>query len=337
MAGACGVDLAVAVSLAGGVGSLPCAMLEAYTVAAQIESYRQQSDGPLNINFFCHKPADHDPQKEKEWRLHLAKYYHELEIDTGKPVGATNRKPFDQSMCEVVEAHRPEIVSFHFGLPAGDLLSRVKSTGAIVMSSATTVAEAKWLQQHGCDVIIAQGNEAGGHRGVFLGSSIYSQPGTFALIPQIVDAVSLPVVAAGGIADARGIVAAFVLGASAVQIGTAYLFTPQATITSMHRAALENATDDQTVLTNIFSGKPARSLINRSVREIGPISEKAPAFAMAGNALAPLKTAAESAGSADFSSLWSGQAAALCKNTGAGELTESLATDSLELMQSLSG
>ncbi len=233
----------------------------------------------------------------------------------------------------MVEEFRPEVVSFHFGLPAPDLLDRVKATGAKVVSSATTADEARWLEDHGADAIIAQGYEAGGHRGIFLTDDIANQPGLFALLPQVVDAVEVPVVAAGGIADARGIVAAFALGASAVQLGTAYLFTPEATITPMHREALKTAKDDGTALTNLFTGRPARGLMNRIMREAGPLSVEAPAFPTAGGALAPLKAKAETAGSADFSSLWSGQAAALGREMGAGDLTRALWTETKERLR----
>ena len=238
-------------------------------------------------------------------------------------------------MCELVEEFKPEVVSFHFGLPEQSLLDRVKESGCVVISSATTVEEAKWLDQHGCDAVIAQGCEAGGHRGMFLAENIASQPGTFALIPQVVDAVTVPVIAAGGIADGRGIVAAFALGASGVQIGTAYLFTPESLITDLHRKALHAARDNQTALTNVFSGKPARGLMNRVMREVGPMSDHTPAFPTAGAALAPLKSKSESLGNSDFSSLWSGQAASLASEKPASELTTQLAVDAQELFKSL--
>jgi nitronate monooxygenase len=159
-----------------------------------------------------------------------------------------------------------------------------------------------------------------------------TQAGTMALVPQVVDAVKVPVIAAGGIADARGIVAAFALGAAAVQIGTAYLFCPEARITAMHRAALRNAQDNATALTNVFTGRPARGIMNRAMRELGPLTADAPAFPLAGGALTPLKSAAEAAGSGDFGSLWSGQAASVGRRDPApssGELTRALARETL--------
>jgi len=209
------------------------------------------------------------------------------------------------------------------------LVQRVKAAGAKVISSATTVAEAVWLEQHGCDAVIATGAEAGGHRGSFLTQDMAAQPGTFALVPQVADAIRVPVIAAGGIADARGIVAALALGASAAQIGTAYLFCPEAKISQVHRQALEAAADDNTQMTNVFTGRPARGVINRLMREVGPLSALAPAFPTAGGPLAPLKAQAEAQGSGDFSSLWSGQAARLAPRMPAGELTRTLAREAL--------
>lgn len=157
-------------------------------------------------------------------------------------------------MAALVEECRPEVVSFHFGLPSSDLLARVKATGATVLSTATTVAEARWLERHGCDAFLAQGAEAGGHRGMFLAQDPAMQSGTMALVPQVVDAVKVPVIATGGLCDGRGIAAALALGAAAVQLGTAYLRTPEATITALHREALRTAGEDQTALTNVFTG-----------------------------------------------------------------------------------
>lgn len=324
MAGAQASAMAIAVANAGGLGSLPAALLTHEQMRTEFGIIRQQTNRPINVNFFCHTPPAPDATREAGWRTRLAPYYAELGIDPAAPIPSSNRAPFDEAFCAIVEEFGPEVVSFHFGLPSPALVDRVKATGAKVVSSATTVAEARWLEDRGCDAIIAQGNEAGGHRGIFLTDAVSSQPGLFALLPQVVDAVDVPVIAAGGIADGRGIAAAFVLGASAVQIGTAYLFTPEAKVTPMHRAALKGASDDGTALTNLFTGRPARGLMNRVMREVGPISADAPAFPTAGGALMPLKAKAEAAGSADFSSLWSGQAAALGREMGAGDLTRTL-------------
>ncbi|MGQ3353368.1 MAG: NAD(P)H-dependent flavin oxidoreductase [Phreatobacter sp.] len=334
MAGAQGSAMAVAVSEAGGLGALPGALLGVEAMRTELALIRQRTAKPVNLNFFCHTPPAPDAAREAAWRARLAPYYAELGIDPAAPIPASNRAPFDEAFCAVVEEFRPEVVSFHFGLPAASLLERVKATGAKVVSSATTADEARWLEDHGADAIVAQGYEAGGHRGIFLTEDLANQPGLFALLPQVVDAVEVPVIAAGGIADGRGIVAAFALGAAAVQVGTAYLFTPEATITPMHREALRHAKDDGTALTNLFTGRPARGLVNRLMREAGALSAEAPAFPTAGGALMPLKAKAEAGGSADFSSLWAGQAASLGREMGAGDLTRTLWSEARERMRS---
>ena len=237
----------------------------------------------------------------------------------------SNRAPFDAAACEVLEEFRPEVVSFHFGLPEKSLLDRVKATGAKIISSATTVDEAVWLEQNGCDAIIAMGYEAGGHRGMFLSDDLSSQVGTFALVPQVVDAVKVPVIAAGAIADARGVAAALMLGASAVQVGTAYLFTPEAKVSASHHKALRTAKESETAVTNIFTGRPARGILNRVMRELGPMSAKAPAFPLAGGALMPLRAKDD----AQFANLWAGQAFALGRDVSSAELTRQLAQGAL--------
>ncbi|HEX3482518.1 MAG TPA: nitronate monooxygenase family protein [Kofleriaceae bacterium] len=334
MAGPGLAELAIAVAQAGGLGSLPTALLSADQLRVEIAKFRAGAGArPINLNFFCHTPPVPDPARDAAWRERLAPYYRELGLDPSTPIKPGARAPFDDALCRLVEELRPEVVSFHFGLPEPALLDRVRATGAVVVGSATTVAEARWLDAHGCDAIIAQGAEAGGHRGVFLGgdpiAACATQPGTMALVPQVVDAVTRPVIAAGGIADGRGIVAAMALGAAAVQIGTAYLFCPEAKVAPLHRAALRGATDDGTTMTNVFTGRPARGIVNRAIRELGPLTGEAPAFPLAGGALAPLKAQAEARGSGDFSSLWAGQAAALGRELPAAELTRAIAEDAL--------
>lgn len=337
MAGPSLHEMAIAVAQAGGLASLPCALLSEAQVRKELAEIRAQvPKAPLNINFFCHRPPEPNPVQEMQWRQLLRPYYSELGLDPDGPIPSSTRNPFDATMCALVEEFRPSVVSFHFGLPALDLLARVKATGAKVISSATTVAEARWLEGHGVDAVIAQGAEAGGHRGIFLEDDLSTQLGTFALVPQVVDAVTVPVIASGGITDARGIVAAIALGASAVQIGTAYLYTPEAKVPALHRAALRSPLTETTALTNLFTGRPARGMVNRLMRELGPISSIAPSFPLAGGALAPLRAAAEAAGSDDFMSLWAGQAAPLAKEMGAGPLTRLLAEKALEQMHGLS-
>ncbi len=335
MAGANGSAMVIAASTAGALGSLPCAMLDGDKIRAEIGVIRQQTDRPFNVNFFCHAPSQSDPDVDAAWQASLAGYYDEFGLDKDAQAPATIRLPFNAATCELIEELKPAVASFHFGLPEASLLVRVKDAGCVVLSSATTVEEARWLEARGCDAIIAQGYEAGGHRGIFLGDDISTQAGTLALVPQVVDAVAVPVIAAGGISDGRGIAAALALGAAGAQIGTAYLFTPQALISDLHRGALDGARDDATVLTNVFSGRPARSLLNRVIREVGPISGRAPAFPNAGAALAALKGAAEADGNSGFSSLWAGQAASLGQKLDAGELTRKLAADAMARLAAL--
>jgi nitronate monooxygenase len=329
MAGATTPEMVIAVSEAGGLGSLPTAQYSLDQARETIGRVRQGTSRPINLNFFSHTMPTPDPARVAAWRARLRPYYIEQGLDPDAPAPAGGRTPFDNNLCGLVEQFRPEVVSFHFGLPEARLLDRVKATGAKVISSATTVAEARWLEDHGCDAIIAMGLEAGGHRGNFLSDDMARQVGLFALLPQIADAVKVPVIATGAIADARGIVAALALGASAVQIGTAYLFSLEAKIPAVHREALKTACDDNTVITNLFTGRPARGVVNRLMREVGPISPDAPSFPLAGGALAPLRAKAEQAGSGDFTNLWSGQAARLARAMPAGELTRTLAAEAI--------
>lgn len=325
MAGVQGSALAVAVSQAGGLGSLPCALLGPQAMRAELETITQGTSRPYNVNFFCHVPPQPDPAREAAWRGALAPYYAEFGIDPASIPSGPGREPFSEAALEVLEAWRPPVVSFHFGLPAAGLVARVKAWGAKVLSTATTVEEACWLEANGADAIIAQGLEAGGHRGSFLSDDQSRQMGSLALVPQVVRAVRVPVIAAGGIADAQGVAAALALGAAGVQIGTAWLLCPEASTSALHRKALSSEAARHTVVTNVFTGRPARGIVNRVIRELGPISPSAPAFPLATSALLPLRAAAEARGSGEFSSLWSGQNATGCRAIGAAELLRELA------------
>ena len=332
MAGSTTPQMVAAVSEAGGLGSLACALYTPQQAREAVQQVKASTSRPFNMNFFCHVPPEPDPGRAAAWHKALERYYVEFGLDPNTPPPASNRAPFDGDFCAIVEDVRPAVCSFHFGLPEQPLLDRVKRTGARIVSSATTVAEARWLEERGCHAIIAMGVEAGGHRGNFLTENMASQIGTFALVPQVVDAVRVPVIAAGGIGDARGICAALALGASAVQMGTAYLFTPEAKIPAPHRDALRRAGEHETALTNIFTGRPARGFLNRVMRELGPISAHAPAFPTAGGSLVPLRGHTEPQGSGDFMSLWAGQAAALGREMPAGELTRRLAAEAVEML-----
>ena len=322
MAGAGGVDLAIAALRGGAVGSLPCALLAPDAAVAQAAAVRAGADGPINLNFFCHAmPPTPD---ESAWHALLAPYFAEYGV-APPAVPPPLRLPFDAAMCAAVEAIRPEIVSFHFGLPEEPLFARVRAAGARILSSATSVAEARWLAARGVNAVIAQGFEAGGHAGRFLPASAGTQMGLFALLPQIADAVDLPVIAAGGIGDGRGIAAAFALGAQAVQIGTAYLLCPESLASPAHRALLGGEAASATRFTNLLTGAPARGLANRLIEEIGAIHPDAPAFPYAASALAPLRAAAEARGRNDFTAMWAGQGAPLGRPEPAEALTRRLA------------
>jgi nitronate monooxygenase len=324
MAGAGGVDLCVAAIEGGALGSLPCGMLGPDEVASQVAEVRARAPGPLNLNFFCHEmPRDSD---DGAWRALLAPYYAEFGVE---PVaGGALRRPFDQAMAEAVKTLRPEVVSFHFGLPDDRLLARVKAAGAVVIGNATTVAEARWLAERGVDAVIAQGWEAGGHSGRFLAGDPAEAIGLFALLPQVADAVDVPVIAAGGIGDGRGIAAALLLGASAVQLGTAYLHCPESPISPAHRAALT----EPTLFTNLMTGGLARGVAGRLVRELGPVRPEAPPYPLAASALAPIRGAAEKKGEFGFGPMWAGQAGPLGRPEPAADLTRRLAAEALAIL-----
>lgn len=324
MAGSQSSALTIAVSNAGGLGSLPCAMLNADGLRDELRAIGTATTKPYNVNFFAHTTPAFDESTEQRWRTTLAPYYAEFGINPANVGAGAGRAPFDAATAELLSEFKPSVVSFHFGLPDPTLLARARSWGAKILSSATTVEEALWLEQHGVDAVIAQGLEAGGHRGMFLTDDLNTQVGTLALTRQIVRAVRIPVIAAGGIADAAGVSAALQLGAIAAQVGTAYLLCPEATTSSIHRAAIQSS-QATTALTNLFSGRPARGIVNRLMREQGYIHRNAPAFPFAGAAVAPLRAQAEGDGSGDFSPLWAGQNVSGCQAISAAALTRQLA------------
>ncbi len=324
MAGVQGAALAIAVSNAGALGSLPCAMLSPEALERELAALAAGTERPYNVNFFCHTPPEPDEAREAAWRFWLARYYEEAGLDLEAVPPGAGRVPFNRAAADILERFRPRVVSFHFGLPDMDLLERVKSWGSVVLSSATTIEEARWLEAFGVDAVIAQGVEAGGHRGMFLTDDLTTQMGTLALLPQVVAAVNVPVIAAGGIADAAGVAAAMALGASGVQVGTTWLCCPEATTSALHRSALRSEAAHHTALTQLFTGRPARGIVNRVMRELGPMNPAAPAFPLATAAMAPLRAHWEAHGSGDFSPLWSGQNASGCREAPAAEVTREL-------------
>lgn len=333
MAGSGGSALATAVARAGGLGAIPCASISLQTIEAEVKTFRASTAGArVNLNFFAHAQVTPTDEATQRWLDRLAPYFAEFGVNAADLPKAGGRAPFDSAMCSLVETLRPEVVSFHFGLPVDALLDRVKATGAIVIASATTVAEGRWLQERGCDAVIAQGYEAGGHRGNFLMDDMATQPGTFALVPQMVDALKVPVIAAGGIADGRGMAAALCLGASAVQLGTAFLLSEEATTVTAHRNALRTARDDNTAVTNVLTGRPARGIVNRIMRELGPLSSDALPFPLAGGPLTPLRAVTEPDGLGDFQPLWSGQAGAFARDGSATEIVMHIAERAARLL-----
>ena len=325
MAGSQGSALAAAVSNAGGLGSLPCAMLDLDGLRKELTALRAQTRKPFNVNFFCHTQPHASAEREAAWRAALSPYFAEYGIDASSIPAQAGRQPFGVEIAEALNEFKPAVVSFQFGLPSSELLARVRRGGARILAAATTVDEARWLEAHGADAVIAQGLEAGGHRGCFLTDDLSTQLGTLALVPQVLQAVRIPVIAAGGIADAKGVAAVMALGAAGAQVGTAYLLCAEATTSAIHRAALKSDAARVTALTNVFTGRPARGIVNRIVREMGPISAAAPPFPLAVSAVAPLRAKAESQGSGDFSPLWAGQNTSGCKEIPAAVLTRELA------------
>lgn len=323
MAGVAGSELVVAVCNAGGLGSLPCAMLSLDAMRQELQVIRERTTSAFNVNFFCHPEPVRDVTREAAWNAAVSPYFDEYGINDEAVAPAPGRPPVSWEAIEVLAEFEPPVVSFHFGLPSSEMLARVRSWGGKILSSATTVEEALWLQENGVDAVIAQGFEAGGHRGMFLTDDLNTQAGTFALVPQIAAAVNVPVIAAGGIADKNGVAAAMALGAAAVQIGTAYLLCPEAKTSDLHRAALKSDDALTTAVTNLFSGRPARAIVNRLMRELGPCNSNVPEFPLAATAIAALRRKAEAGGSTDFTSLWAGQNVSGCKEISAAALTQS--------------
>lgn len=334
MAGVQNHKLAIAISNAGGLGSLPCAMLSDEALEAELNTLTRHISKPYNLNFFCHTTPQPDPIAEVAWRQLLRPYYDELGLDANDIKAGPVRKAFTSATADLIEKFAPPVISFHFGLPEPPLLNRLKSWGSIVLASATTAEEARWLAAHGADVIIAQGLEAGGHRGMFLADNIASQLPLRELLAAIKPIVDVPIIAAGGIGCAADIAEIMALGVAGVQIGTAFLLCPEADTSAVHRRALQNAQSVATTLTNVFSGRPARGIINRLIKEIGPINALAPAFPFASTAIGPLRSQAEKLAREDFSPLWAGSNNHHCHNIPAAQLLAELAAG---LPESLKG
>ena len=324
MSGFSSPALVAAVSNAGALGSLGCATLPAKAARDQVEEIRRSSNRPFGLNFFVHPAPRIDAQVAHRLRARLSAYYDEFGLGS-VPEPNVPFPHFDQERLQLVLDLRPRVVSFHFGLPPADTLTRIKQTGAFVLSSATTVAEARRLEAEGADGIIAQGFEAGGHRGTFTEGDGAGLVGTMALVPQVVDAVRVPVIAAGGIADGRGIAAAFALGASGVQIGTAFLGCPEAVVPAIHRDALHRAADEDTRLTRAFTGRPARALRNRFIDEM--TDSDVLEFPAQASLMRPLFQVDDDMARKAFLPLWAGQAAPLVRDLPAAKFVDTLVAE----------
>ncbi len=327
MAGSDGPALAAAVSNAGAVGSLGCGEMSVEKLREKFDEVRSSTARPFIINFFAHHTPVYPSDDAATMREQLAIYYAELGLGQALTLSASPMRSFDAATLQAVLRLQPEIVSFHFGLPAQDMLDALRSAGSTILCSATTVAEARQLQAAGVDAIIAQGCDAGGHRGTFGKPLDAGSIGTFSLIPQVVDAVSVPVIAAGGIADGRGVAAAFALGASGVQMGTAFLLCPESAASPIHREALQQAREDGTILTRAFTGRPARAIVNRFVAEMAPWDRDVAAFPLQDSLTLPLHVKSVEQGSKDFAALFSGQAASLCRTLPAAALIDTLVSE----------
>ena len=325
MAGVQDSRLALAVAKAGAIGSIPCAMLSDEKLQSELVTLQHATDKPINLNFFCHPIPNPDPQIELKWRKLLSPYYDKYRIKQTDIKEGSSRIPFSSDIADLIEPFAPQLISFHFGLPDGDLLQRIKSWGTRIISSATTVAEAKWLESQGVDGVVAQGIEAGGHRGMFLREDLDDQLPTLELLQQILEEVHLPVIASGGIGDVTQIKECMSLGAAGVQVGTVYLCSREATTTKPHRKLLLSKPPCETAITNLFTGRPARGIVNKLMQDLGPLNEATPQFPLAANALVPLRKTTSVFGSTDFVPLWSGTNSGTCKVAAAKEITDELA------------
>ena len=329
MAGVQDYRLAAAVCNAGGLGSLPAAMLSPEQLQQQLDNLTRATGNPFNVNFFCHTPPQPNPAAEQHWQALLKPEFERLGLSDAGNTSGPQRQPFSDIHADILEHYRPAVVSFHFGLPSKSLLDRVKGWHSKVIASATTVAEARWLEAQGADAVIVQGMEAGGHRGHFLRSDLDGQESMETLLQQIEEAVQIPLIAAGGITSAQDVKAVMSQGAIAAQIGTGYLLCPEATTSSLHRQALSQARDNPgsrpTAITNLFSGRPARGLVNHLMQQFGPVNSAVPEFPLAATAIAGLRAKAESLGKDDYTPLWSGTNLSGCRDIPAAELTQQLA------------
>lgn len=334
MAGSGTPALAAAVSNAGGLGSLGCGSMSLENLKPEANELRAATNRPFNLNFFVHSDPKESPEINAQTRARVTPFYEELGLIDIPVTGESPFDPFNADMLSALLEIKPAVISFHYGPPEPEVMKALKDAGCLVLCSATTVAEAKSLNAAGVDAIIAQGWEAGGQRGAFDTSFEDVGVGTMALVPQVVDAVDVPVVAAGGIADGRGIAAAFALGASGVQIGTAFLSCPEAQVSEIHRTALRHASDEDTRLTRAFSGRPARAKNNRYIEVMAEHRTRFPDFPSMYSFSRPLQEKSVANEDLDFQFLLYGQAAALNRELPADELFRTLVNEAQSILGS---
>ncbi len=335
MAGACTPELVAAVSNGGGLGSLGAAPMKPDVVRAQIQQIRALTDQPFNINLFAPQSEqfDTDAVLGDEARELLEKYHQELGLgELPTPSGIFG--PAEEQLNVLIEEKVP-VISFHFGVEARHV-DAIHAAGLKVICSATTVEEAVHLESLGCDAVIAQGAEAGGHRGTFMGNYQNALIGTMALVPQIVDAVSVPVIAAGGIMDARGIVACKALGASGVQMGTAFLGCPESGIAGVWRDQLKASSPGRTTVTDVISGKPARGLFNRYIEDMEALKAGPMPYPLQYALSGAIRRKAVEQGNPDFLAMWSGQGVGMLRELSAADLLSALVSETQALLLQMS-
>jgi len=334
MASAASIELASEVSNAGGLGSLGLSYHKIENILPDYKKILSKTNHSINLNFMTHKEPSKNDIKAKKYMNEVKKYYEEYKV-AEIPNLINTTETFNKEHLELLLEMNPKVVSFHFGLPQQDYILSIKNQNIYIISSATTVKEAKILEDSGADAIIAQGYEAGGHRGTFASSYKEGEIGLFSLLPQVVEATSLPVIAAGGIANGKGIAAALMLGAQGVQIGTAFLSCPEASVHPLWQDAISNASTRDTRITSAFTGRPARGIVNRLVIDMENKNDIIPDFPTVGSVIKPLANIAATNGKDDFLSLWAGQSAPMNRNISASELIELLAEETSLIFNNL--
>ncbi len=330
MAGATTPKMVAVAANAGVLGSHGCSGLSPDALRTAVADMNSMTNRSINLNFFVHDDPKPDSEADLRSLERLKPWYDK--IGAGEPPAPSDPYlKFDEEFCELVISLSPKVVSFHFGLPAENLVHQIKDAGIVVLSSATSKAEARWLEDHGADAIIAQGYEAGGHSGWFLDRGASQVAGTIALVPRIVDEVSVPVIAAGGIADGRGIAAAMMLGAEGVQIGTAFLASPESAYDTTYRAKALASTGDDTMYTQAFSGRNARTITNEFSSEFAGL-EDWPDYPLMNGATGKLRSASAKAGNPEAMSLWSGMAVGLMREESTDRIVKRLIAETDQIL-----